>query len=160
MFLCVSMQKNSSAKNSEGPPVFRALHVCDVHHSLHQNGSIWYGLEDLSCIPSVLSSSVVIKGRVRCPVPPRLSAGNAYETCDRFRFLPSCPWHRVDSQHDNVSRVRRARDQGLDCVAPHSIEVVAPPERRYLIWIERGNQQGENLCASSFIGNEASGSTT
>ena len=35
-------------KNSEGQPLFRALHV--------QNGSIWYELEDLSCIPSLLSS--------------------------------------------------------------------------------------------------------
>ena len=46
---CVSpCRKISSDKNSEGHPVSWALHV--------QNGSIWYGLEDLSCIPSLLFS--------------------------------------------------------------------------------------------------------
>ena len=47
------------------------------------------------------------------------------------------PQRRVDSRHDHVSRVRRARDQGLDCAAPHSIKikVVPPPERKYLIWM-------------------------
>ena len=41
-------RRNSSTENSEGQPVFQALHV--------QNESIWYGLEGLSCIPSLLST--------------------------------------------------------------------------------------------------------
>jgi len=62
---CVSPCRKFVEQNLEGQPVFRSLHVCDVHHSLHRNGSIWYGLEDLSCIPSFLSSRCGSQRRVR-----------------------------------------------------------------------------------------------
>ena len=85
---CVSpCRKNSSDKNSEGQPVFRAVHLCNVHHSLHMNGSIWYGLEDLSCIPSLLPSRCgsQVESTLN-PTPPRLSTGNAYEQSARPCF--------------------------------------------------------------------------
>ena len=100
---------------------------------LYQNGSIWYGLEDLSSIPSILSST---RGSQRestlNPAPPRLSTGNAHDTCGRIRLLPAGPIASCSQSARPCFKVRRERDQGLDCVAPHSIkiQVVAPPERK------------------------------
>ena len=150
LFTCFSVshaESDSSAQNSEGQTVFRSLHVCHVYHSLYQNGSIWYGLRNLSCILSLLSS--------RCG---SLSKSTVYRKC-----------LRNSRSHGLVMTVGTTMFQGF---REHVFRVLTAwrhirwksrwslHQMKYLIWIKRGNQEGENLCVPSVVGKEASGSTT